>query len=52
MDFMRKAIWVKDGHRTTDPETSSYDGGISRDRIWIEIMTASFQGVGVMAADI
>ena len=26
MDFTRKAIWVKDGHRTTDPETSSYAG--------------------------
>ena len=26
MEFTRKARWVKDGHRTTDPESSSYAG--------------------------
>ena len=30
MDFTRKSRWVKDGHRTPDPEFSSYAGFVSR----------------------
>ena len=30
MDFTRKAMWVKDGHRTPDPTTSDYAGVVSR----------------------
>ena len=29
MDFTSKSIWVKDGHRTPDPLTSSYAGVVS-----------------------
>ena len=29
MDFTCKARWVKDGHRTPDPITSSYAGVVS-----------------------
>ena len=33
MDFTRKARWVKDGHRTHDPITSSYAGVVSRESV-------------------
>ena len=29
MDFTRKVRWVKNGHLTPDPETSSYAGVVS-----------------------
>ena len=35
MDFTRKARWVKDGHRTPDPDSSSYAGVVSRESIRI-----------------
>ena len=41
MEFTRKARWVKDGHRTPDPETSSYGGVASWERIHIALMTAA-----------
>ena len=33
MSFQRKAQWVKDGHHTPDPDTSSYAGVVSRESI-------------------
>ena len=33
MDFMRKARWVKDGHRSPDPTTSAYTGVVSRESL-------------------
>ena len=41
MDFTRKARWVKDGHRTPDPESSSYAGVVSRESILI-LLTHAF----------
>lgn len=35
MDFTWKARWVKDGHRTPDPITSSYAGVVSRESVRI-----------------
>ena len=35
MNFQCKARWVKDGHKTPDPETSNYDGVVSRESIRI-----------------
>ena len=29
MDFTRKSIWVKDGHRSPNPTTSAYAGVVS-----------------------
>ena len=29
MDFTRKARWVKDGHKTSDPDYSTYAGVVS-----------------------
>ena len=52
MDFTRKVIWVKDGHRTPDPETSSYAGVVSRKGIQILLTHASLHGVPVTAADV
>ncbi|KAL7528322.1 hypothetical protein ACHAXR_005938, partial [Thalassiosira sp. AJA248-18] len=52
MDFTRKARWVKDGHKTPDPETSSYAGVVSRESVRILLTHAALHGIGVMAADI
>lgn len=35
MDFTRKARWVKDGHKTPDPKTTTYAGVVSRESVRI-----------------
>ena len=52
MDFTRKTRWVKDGHRTPDPDSSSYAGVVSRESIRILLTHAALHGTDVMAADI
>jgi hypothetical protein len=52
MDFTRKARWVKDGHKTPDPITSSYAGVVSRDSIRIAPTLAALHCREVLAADI
>ena len=52
MDFTRKGRWVKDGHRTPYPESSSYAGVVSRESIRIFLTHAALHGVPVMAADV
>jgi len=52
MDLTKKARWVKDGHRTPDPETSSYAGVVSRESIRILLTYAALLGLDVWAADI
>ena len=52
MDFMRKARWVKDRHRTPDPESSSYAGVASIESIHILLTHAAMHGVPVVAADV
>lgn len=52
MDFTRKARWVKDGHRTAAPESSSYAGVVSRESIRIALTYAALHGLPVVAADI
>ena len=52
MDFTRKARWVKDGHLTPYPETSSYAGVVRRKSISILLTYAEIHEVDVMAADI
>ena len=52
MSFQRKAWWVKDGHRTPDPNTSSYAGVVSRESIRILITHAALHGVPVMSEDV
>ena len=52
MDFSRKARWVKDGHKTPDPEFSSYAGVVSRESVRIALTYAALNGLDVMTADI
>ena len=52
MDFTRKGRWVKDGHKSPEPETSSYAGVVSRESIRILLTNAALLGIDVMAADI
>ena len=52
MDFTRKARWVKDGHKTPDPDTSQYAGVVSRESIRILLTHAALHKVDVLAADI
>ena len=52
MDFTRKARWVKDGHRTEDPDWSTYAGYVTRDSVRIALTYAALNGLGVTAADI
>ncbi len=52
MDFTRKARWVKDGHKTADPDWSTYAGFVSRDSVRIAFTYAALNGLDICAADI
>ena len=52
MDVTRRVRWVKDGHRTPDPETSKYAGVVSRESIRILLTHAALHKVSILAADI
>ena len=52
MDFTRKARWVKDGHKTPDPDWSTYAGFVTRDSVRIALTYAALNEVDVTAADI
>ena len=52
MDFTRKARWVLDGHKTSNPEGSTYAGVVSRESICIAFTYAALNDIDVMAADI
>ena len=52
MIFQRKSRWVKDGHRTPDPDMSSYAGVVSKESIRILRTHAALHDVPVMAADV
>ena len=52
MDFTCTARWVKDGHRTPNPESSSYAGVVSRESIRIMLTHAALHDVPVVAVDV
>ena len=52
MTGKRKARMVKDGHRTPDPETSSYAGIVSCESVRITLTYAALHNISVCAADI
>ena len=52
MDFTRKACWVKDRHRTSDPKESNYAGVVSRDSVIIAFNYSGLNDVDVTTADI
>lgn len=52
MDFTRKARLVFGGHRTSNPEGSTYAGVVSRESVRIAFTYAALMGLDIMAADI
>ena len=52
MTLERKARWVKDGHRTPEPEQSTFAGVVSRESIRIALTYAALNGLAVYGADI
>ena len=52
MTLERKARWVKDGHRTPEPEQSTFAGVVSRENIRISLTYAFLNGLSVFGADI
>jgi hypothetical protein len=52
MDFMRKARWVLDGHKTPNPIGSTYAGVVSHESVYISLTYAALNDLDVMAADI
>ena len=52
MTLERKARWVKDGHRTPDPEWSTFAGVVSRESVRIALTYAALNNLNVCACDI
>ena len=52
MDFMRKARWVLNGHKTPDTVGSTFAGVVSRECVQITFTYAAFNRLDVLAADI
>lgn len=52
MTLERKAWWVKDGHKTPEPEWSAYPGVVLRESVKIILMYSTLMEVPVCAADI
>ena len=52
MDFIRKARWVLDGHKTHNPVGSKYAGVVSRESVQIAFIYAALNGLDVFMADI
>ena len=52
MTLERKARWVKDGHRTPEPNWSTYAGVVSRESIRIALTYAALNSLPVYGCDI
>ena len=52
MTLERKARWVKDGHKTPEPENSTYAGVVARDSVRIALTYAALNNLDVCACDI
>ena len=52
MDFTRKARFVLDGHKTPDPEGSTWAGVVSRESVRIALTYAALNDIDICAADI
>ena len=52
MDFTRKARWVLDGHKTRDPDGSTFAGVVSRELVQIAFTYAALNGLDMFAANI
>ncbi len=49
MDFTRKARYVLDGHKTSDPKGITYAGAVSRESVSIAFTYATLNGIDVMS---
>jgi len=52
MTLERTARWVKDGHKTPEPENSTYAGVVSRESVRIALTYAALNNLDVCACDI
>jgi hypothetical protein len=52
MDFTRKARWVLDGHKTTNPIGPTYAGVVSHESVHIAFTYVTLNGVDICPADI
>ena len=52
MTLERKARWVKDGHRTKQPDHSTYAGVVSRESVRIAFLSAALNALPICACDI
>ena len=52
MTLELKYIWVKDGHRTPEPENLTYNGMVSQDSVNISLTCADLNGLDVCACGI
>ena len=52
MDFTRKARFVMDGHKTPDPEGSTWAGVVSCESVRIALTYAALNDINICAADI
>eukprot|EP00957_Ditylum_brightwellii_P176494 13441294-Ditylum_brightwellii.AAC.1 len=52
MDFTRKARWILNGHKTPDPDGSTYAGVVLRVCVKIVLTYAALNGLGVTEVDI
>lgn len=52
MTLERKVRWVKDGHRTPEPDNSTYAGVVSRESVRIALTYAALNGLEVCACNI
>ena len=52
MDFTRKARYVKDGHRTVDPDQATFAGVVSRESVRIALTYAAMNNIDITTCDI
>ena len=52
MEGRKKARWVKDGHKTPEPQCSTYAGVVSRESVRIALTYAALNYLPVYAEDI
>ncbi len=52
MTLERKARWVKDGHKTPEPEWSTFAGVVSRESVRIALTYAALNDLPICACDI
>jgi len=52
MTLERKARWVKDGHKTPEPNLCTFAGVVSRESVRIALTYAALNNLSICAADI